>query len=303
MPESAVDVEVDGRRLRLTNLEKVLWPATGFTKGQLIDYYQAVAPVLVPHLAGRALTLRRFPNGVDGQSFYEKNAPPHRPPWFEVVHMDGVDYCEVSERAGLCWVANLAAIELHPTLARAPDFDRPDHLVFDLDPGPGTDLLTCIEVGCWLRGHLDQLGLCSYAKTSGSKGLQLYVPLRAGVTYDQTRSFAHRLAELVEGEHPEVVVTTQRRAARKNRVLIDWSQNAAFKTTVAVYSVRARQRPSVSIPVRWDELEEALEDRRTEQLVWDPSSARARIEEVGDLMAPLLEPGAALPSEVPAPHY
>lgn len=298
MPESEVAVAVDGRRLRLSNLEKVLWPDTGFTKGELIDYYQAVAPVMAPHLAGRALTLRRFPNGVTGQSFFEKNAPSHRPPWMGVVHMDEIDYCEVSDRAGLVWLANLAAIELHPTLARAPDFQRPDYVVFDLDPGPGADLGTCIQVACWLRGHLERLGLQSWAKTSGSKGLQLYVPFDHGPTYEQTRPFAHRLAQLLEAEHPDVVVSTQNRAARTNRVLIDWSQNTAFKTTVAVYSVRARERPTVSMPVSWDELEEALEAKRCDHLVWDAPAARARIDERGDLMAPLLHAQQPWPSKV-----
>ncbi|MHB1533510.1 MAG: non-homologous end-joining DNA ligase [Acidimicrobiales bacterium] len=290
-----LEVEIEGRKLRLSNLDKVLWPATGFTKGQLIDYYARIAPVLLRHLEGRPVTLRRYPNGVDAGSFFEKNCPTHRPPWVQTVTMGDVGYCRVDEPATLVWMANLAAIELHPSLARAPNLDRPTALVFDLDPGAPADALTCAQVAIWVRDLLARLGLPSWVKTSGSKGLQVYAPLRQDVTYQQTKPFAQTFARLIERKHPDRVVTTQDRAVRRAKVLIDWSQNTASKTTVAAYSVRALAEPSVSTPLTWDELERALADDDLGALRFGPDQVLARVAADGDLLAPLTEQGAALP--------
>ena len=297
------DVDVGGRHLRLSNLDKVLWPATGFTKGQMIDYYARVAPAMLPHLAGRPVTLRRWPNGVEGGSFFEKNCPPHRPPWMETVTMGDVTYCRLEEPAALVWTANLAAIELHPVLASAPDLKRPRSVVFDLDPGaPQADVLTCARVSFLLRDALDHLGLQAWVKTSGSKGLQLYVPTNGDVTYEQTRAFSLALARIMERSHPDLVVTTQDRSVRPGKVLIDWSQNTSFKSTVAVYSLRALPTPGVSTPVSWDELGSALEDEDAEALRFSPDEVLDRVEGHGDLMAPVLDVAQELPRlDAPSP--
>jgi bifunctional non-homologous end joining protein LigD len=292
---SATWVDVDGRSLSLSNLDKVLWPATGFTKGQMIDYYARVAPVLVPHLAGRPLTVRRFPDGVEATSFFEKNCPRYRPEWMSTIEMGDVRYCEVDQPAALIWLANLAAIELHPTLACAPHLDQPTSVVFDLDPGAPADVLTCGRVALMIRELLDQLSLRCWVKTSGSKGLQLYVPLNSGVTYERARPFSQAVARVLERREPSLVVTTQDRKARHGKVLIDWSQNTASKTTVGVYSLRARDTPSVSTPVTWDELERALADGDPGRLRFEAPQALERLARDGDLLAPLL----SLRQEIP----
>ncbi len=273
----------------------MLWPETGFTKGQLIDYYARIAPVMVPHLQGRPITLRRWPNGVEAASFFEKNCPSHRPPWVDAVRMGEVNYCLLNESATLVWVANLAAIELHPSLATAADLESPTTVVFDLDPGPPADILTCARVALLVRQVLDRLGLRMWPKTSGSKGLQLYLPLNSGATYAQTKPFAHALARLLEREHPELVVSVMERSKRPEKVLIDWSQNTASKTTVAVYSVRALPQPSVSTPVTWDELDDALAADDASALRFDPDQVLERIERVGDLHRPVIEVAQELP--------
>jgi bifunctional non-homologous end joining protein LigD len=290
-----VEVTVDGHTLRLTNLDKVLWPDTGFTKGQMIDYYARIAPVLVGHLAGRAITLRRYPNGVAGPSFFEKNCPSHRPEWVETVTMGDVGYCLVEEPATVVWMANLAAIELHPTLARAPDLERPTALVFDLDPGAPADALTCGQVAMWLRDTLSAMELQAWVKTSGSKGLQVYVPLHTDVHYEDAKPFSHAFSRLVQRDHPELVVTTQEKSIRKGKVLIDWSQNTASKTTVSVYSLRALPVPSVSTPLTWDELDDALVAGDAAALRFGPDEVLARVAADGDLMAPVLEVEQELP--------
>ncbi len=289
------EVEIGGRTLSLSNLDKVLWPATGFTKGAMIDYYGRIAPVLVPHLAGRAITLRRWPNGVEAASWFEKNCPSHRPPWLQTVDMGGVGYCLLDEPAAVVWTANLAAVELHPTLAAAPDLERPTFVVFDLDPGPPADIVTCARLALVIKELLDRLGLRAWAKTSGSKGLQLYVPTgRQG--YPETRGFAQGVALLLERTHPDLVVSTQDKAARGGKVLIDWSQNVASKTTVAVYSLRAREAPGVSTPVTWEEVADAAERSDGAGLRFSPDDVLRRVDQRGDLMAPVLQ----VTQEVPA---
>ncbi|WP_262321159.1 non-homologous end-joining DNA ligase [Acidiferrimicrobium sp. IK] len=289
------EVEVGGRSLKLSNLDKVLWPATGFTKGDMIDYYARIAPAVLPHISGRPLTLKRYPNGVDGTSFFEKNCPSHRPDWVPTIAMGDVAYCSIDEPAALVWLANLAAIELHPTLAGEPDLDCPRAVVFDLDPGPPADVVTCGRVALLVRGVLDRLDLQAWIKTSGSKGLQLYVPLNTPAGYDATRDFALAVAQLLERAHPDLVVTSQEKRLRPGKVLIDWSQNTKSKTTVAVYSLRARDTPSVSTPVAWDEVEAAVKVEKGDGLRFDAAAVLARVADRGDLMAPLLEVQQSLP--------
>lgn len=288
-------MEVGGRDLQVSNRDKVFWPGTGFTKGQLIDYYQAVAEVMIPHLRGRPITLRRWPDGVAGQTFFQKNAPKNRPEWVGTVRLGEVEYLRLDEPAALVWAANLAAIEIHPGLAPAPGVDRPAALVLDLDPGPPADILSCCRLAQILRGYLERVGLQAWPKTSGKKGLQLYVPLNSDTNYDITRSFGLALAQQAESEHPELVVTVIERAQRRKKVLIDWAQNAPSRTTVAVYSMRATDRPSVSTPVTWEEVDSALDHDDAQRLRFGPDQALARIERLGDLMAPLLEVRQELP--------
>jgi bifunctional non-homologous end joining protein LigD len=279
-----------------------MYPATGFTKSEVIDYYTRIAPVMVPHLEGRAVTLKRYPDGVDGQSFYEKNCPSHRPDWVRTVEMGGgsrgggtVRYCLIESVAHLVWTANLAALELHPSLAAAPDLFRPRCVVFDLDPGPPADVRDCARVALWLRDLLDHLSLACWAKTSGSKGLQVYVPLNTACTFDDTRSFALALGQLLERDHPDAVLTNMNPAQRGGKVFVDWSQNVASKTTVAVYSLRARERPTVSTPVTWDEVWTAVDDGEASVLRFEAGAVLARVEQLGDLFSPLL----SLQQEVP----
>lgn len=288
------------RAVRVSNWSKALWPRTGFTKGDLVEYYVAVAPTLLPHLAGRPLTLKRYPNGVDGQHFYEKQSPRHRPDWVRTAPIRAggktIDFTLVDDVATLAWLANLADIELHTSLARADAIERPTMLVFDLDPGPGADLVACCEVSLVLHGLFDRLGLRTVAKTSGSKGLQVYLPLnRPDVTYDDTKPFAKAVAELLERQMPDLVVSRQTKALREGRVLVDWSQNDEHKTTVNVYSVRARERPTVSTPVGWDEVAACREAGDPELLVFDTAAVLERIAERGDLFAPALTEVQELP--------
>jgi bifunctional non-homologous end joining protein LigD len=295
----AVEVEVGRRRLRLSNLDKVFYPQTGFAKGQVIDYYTRIAPVLLPHLRDRPLTLKRYPDGVEGPHFYEKQCPSHRPDWVKTVPVQAgdktINFCLANDLPTLVWLANLADLELHTSLSKARNVERPTMMVFDLDPGPPAALLECARVAVWLRDTLTELGLDSYPKSSGSKGIQLYVPLNRAVTYDQTKPFSHALARLAERTHPDLVVSKQKKELRRGKVLVDWSQNDDFKTTACVYSLRARERPTVSTPVTWDELEEALEAERPEQLVFEAEDVLARADEHGDLFKPVLEKKQSLP--------
>jgi bifunctional non-homologous end joining protein LigD len=296
-----VEVEIDGRRLRLSNLDKVFYPATGFTKREVIDYYVRIAPALLPHLADRPLTLKRYPDGVAGPFFYEKRCPSHRPPWIrtEAVWSEGnqdvIHFCVVDGVASLAWVANLASLELHTYLHRAPRVDRPTFMVFDLDPGPPADAVQCCEVALRVRDLLDELGLRCFPKTSGSKGVQVYVPLDGAVGYDRTKAFARGVAERLEAERGDLVVSSMKKALRTGKVLVDWSQNDVHKTTVCAWSLRARDRPTVSTPLRWREVEAALRARDAGMLIFDAAAAVERFERDGDLFAPVLSLRQALP--------
>ncbi len=282
--------EVDGRRLRLSNLDKVMYPEAGFTKGQVVEYYAKIAPVMIPHLRARPVTFRRYPNGVDGESFFEKRCPSHRPDWVHTAIGPGsrrgpVRYCTLDDRPSLVWAANLAALELHPSLARAGALEVPSFVVFDLDPGPPAAMVECARVALAIRELLDELGLVAFPKTSGSKGLQLYLPLNTPHDYEHTSSFVLALAQLLERGAGGAVTTVMARSAREGRVLVDWSQNSFHKTTVCAYSLRARPRPTVSTPVGWDEVEAAAAGR---VLSFDAGEVLERVEERGDLFEPVL---------------
>ncbi|MEJ7655798.1 MAG: non-homologous end-joining DNA ligase [Thermoleophilaceae bacterium] len=297
-----VEVEVEGRALRLSNLDKVLYPEPGFTKAQVIDYYTRVAPVLLPHLRGRPLTLKRYPNGVEGKYFYEKECPSHRPEWVSTaripIRSDGrsVNFCLAEDLPTLVWTANLADLELHTSLARAAAITRPTMMVFDLDPGAPAAVLECARVALALRDLLAPLGVESWVKTSGSKGLQVYVPLNVETSYAQTKPFALAVAQLLERDHPELVVSRMRKDLREGKVFVDWSQNDEHKTTVCVYSLRAKAHPMVSTPLAWDEVEEALAADEPGLLAFDWEAALARTEEHGDLFSEVLDREQTLPA-------
>jgi bifunctional non-homologous end joining protein LigD len=288
-------VEVEGRKLKLTNLDKILYPKAGFTKGQVVDYYARIAPVLVPHLAGRPLTMKRYPGGVgeDQEFFFEKNAPKHRPDWVKTapVWSEGNNramyYILANDLPTLVWIANLASIELHPSLSLASDIATPTTIVFDLDPGPPANIVQCCQVGLWVREIFDHFGLQSFPKTSGSKGLQVYIPLHTKTSYEQTKPFAHAVARLLEQTHPDLVVSEMKKAVRTNKVFVDWSQNDQHKTTISVYSLRAREHPTVSTPVTWEEVEQALKKKDAGRLVFDANDVLARVEKMGDLFEPV----------------
>jgi bifunctional non-homologous end joining protein LigD len=296
LPDGALAVVADGRRLKLTNWDKVLFAQAGFTKGDLIAFYARAAEVVVPHLRDRALTLKRYPNGVDSPYFYEKQSPSHRPEWVQVRRINDVTYTLCQDRPTLIWLANLADIELHTSLALADRPERPTMLVFDLDPGPPAGIIECCEVALVLRGLFAQIGLESVVKTSGSKGMQMYVALNDdGVTYRQTKPFARRIAELLEQRLPELVVSRMTKRLREGKVLVDWSQNDEHKTTVSVYSVRARERPFVSTPVTWEEVQDCLDARDPDAMSFDTDQMLERAAEHGDLFASLLSTRQELP--------
>jgi bifunctional non-homologous end joining protein LigD len=297
-------VEVDGKELRLTNLDKVLYPETGFSKGEMVDYYARVAPAIVPHLSGRAVTLRRFPEGVDdlNAAFFEKRCPKHRPKWVKTARVQAgpnagkIDFCVCDSLPTLIWMAQLAAIELHPSLSLSRAPKRPTVLAFDLDPGPPADVVDCSRVALRLRDLLAQLDLQSFVKTSGSKGMQLYVPLNSKVTYEETRPFAQAIAQIVAKQNPdEVLAKMGKKTDRSGKVLIDWYQNNERKTTIAVYSLRARERPTCSTPVTWDEVEAAADSGDGSDLVFEATDVLQRLDEHGDLFAPVLELEQELP--------
>jgi len=297
-----VEIEVEGKKVAVSNLEKVLYPKAGFTKGQVIDYYIRVAPVLLPHLRNRPITLKRYPDGVEGFFFYEKQCPPRQPAWMKTTEVSSrrrsgkIDYCMINNLPALIWAANLADLELHTFLHCAPAISRPTAIAFDLDPGPPVDIVLCCQVAIWLKTMLDELELQCFAKTSGSKGLQLYVPLNTATNYEKTKAFAHALAERLEQEHPEEIISRMQKALRKGKVLIDWSQNDEHKTTICVYSLRAKERPTVSTPVTWQEVETAVTSGNGGHLVFDSVALLDRVAKQGDLFAPVLTLKQRLPS-------
>jgi bifunctional non-homologous end joining protein LigD len=293
-------VEVDGHRLKLSNLGKVLYPEAGFTKAEVIDYYVRIAPVMLPHIADRGVTLRRYPNGVDGQSFFEKRCPSHRPEWIGTFLGPGdragdIGYCALDSTAALAWSANMAALEIHAPMARGADIDEPTMCVFDLDPGAPADIHSCAEVALDIRAVLDDLaGLECLAKTSGSKGLQLYVPLNRPHGHEHCSSFAQAVAQVLEKHHGDRVTSVMAKANRPGKVFIDWSQNSRHKTTAAVYTLRARPRPTVSTPVTWDEVAAAAEGA---PLSFEAADVLDRVATHGDLFAA----AATLEQELPDP--
>ena len=302
MPQpKRLEVQVDCRNLSLSNLDKVLYPKAGFTKGHVIDYYTRIAPAVLPHLRGRALTLKRYPNGVDAQYFYEKNCPGHAPDWVQratiPIRSDGrsIDFCLAEDLPTLVWLANLADLELHTSLAKAQDPKAPTILAFDLDPGEPATAIECAQVALRLREVFSHLGLEGFPKTSGSKGMQVYVPLNTPHTYSQTKGFALAIAQLLERRHPELVVSEMSKQKRRGRVFVDWSQNDEHKTTVAAYSLRAKDRPTVSTPLEWEEVEEAAQQGDPAVLEFDSGEVLDRVAERGDLFAAVEELEQELP--------
>ena len=298
---TAETLNVSGLQVPVSNLDKIFYPTAGFTKAQVIDYYIRISPVLLPHLKDRPLTLKRYPDGVEGGFFYEKRCPPYRPEWVKprrygaTAMKTEIHYCLANNLPSIVWAANLGDLELHTFLAKANAVDRPTMMVFDLDPGAPADIVSCAQVGFWLKEKLDALKLQSFPKTSGSKGLQIYVPLNTPVTYDQTKALSHQLAEQLEREHPELVLSKMARKLRKGKVFVDWSQNDRHKTTVCAYSLRAKEQPTVSTPVEWDEVKSALKKKDAERLNFLSDEVLKRVEKIGDLFEPLLKLKQKLP--------
>jgi bifunctional non-homologous end joining protein LigD len=294
-------LRLGGKALKVSNLQKVLYREAGFTKGDVIRYYVGVADVMLKHLRGRTVTLKRYPNGSEGMFFYEKNCPVHRPGWVETANIpsrhreNGLDYCLLQNKASLAWVAQLAALELHTSLSKSVAQQRPTMMVFDLDPGPPADILDCITIALRMRDTLARLGLQSFPKTSGGKGLHFYVPLNTPCTYDDTKGFSRAVAELFEQQDPQHVVSAMRKDLRVGKIFIDWSQNDEHKTTCCAYSLRARARPTVSTPVTWQELEQALRARDPSRLVFEARDVLTRVQKRGDLFAPVLTVKQRLP--------
>jgi bifunctional non-homologous end joining protein LigD len=303
MPAGTVEVAVGNRKLKLSNLDKVLYPEAGFTKGELIDYYTRIAPALLPHLKDRPITLKRYPNGVDQMFFYEKNCPKHRPDWFQTtpVWSGGnnrfMDFCRANDLPSLVFLANLATVELHTSMSKGGDaMENPTTMVFDFDPGPPATIVECCQVAVWVRELLHAHKLECFPKTSGSKGLQLYVPLNTrGVDYNGTKGFARDVAERMTRDHPDLVTPRMEKAVRPHKVFIDWSQNDRMKTTVSVYSLRARARPTVSTPLSWEEVERCLESRDPGRLVFEAGDVLNRVRDRGDLFEPVAKLKQRLP--------
>jgi bifunctional non-homologous end joining protein LigD len=289
----AAYARIEGQVLKLTNLEKVLYPATGFTKTDLIRYYRDIGPIALPHIRERPFTLKRFPSGVEAEGFFQKQCPSHRPKWVRTGRFDNIDYCLVNDMKTLLWIANLAAIELHTTLATIAAMNCPTAIAFDLDPGDGTGIPECLEVALMLKSLLAELGLESFPKTSGGKGIHVYLPLNTSTDYGHTRQFARMAAELLERQHPDAITTNMAKSLRTGKVFIDWSQNVDFKTTVSAYSLRANRIPSVSMPIRWSEVKAAR--RATSHLPFGPEEALRRVHRWGDIFEPVLSMKQTLP--------
>ena len=288
-------------KVDVSNLDKVFYPKTGFTKGDMIEYYIKISKYLLPHLKNRPISLKRYPDGAEGFFFYEKQCPPHRPGWVKtakVARKDGsdIDYCLMNDLPALVWAANLADLELHTFLHRAPAIETPTTLAFDLDPGPPADLIQCCEVGIWLEKMFTKMKLKCFPKTSGSKGLQIYVPLNTRVTYEKTKAFAHAIAETLEREFPDMVVSKMQKHIRAGKVFVDWSQNDPHKTTVCVYSLRAKEHPTVSTPLTWKEVAAVLKRKNAGLLTYEADEVVKRVKKYGDLFAPVLKLKQKLPA-------
>lgn len=293
-------LDVNGTKVPVSNLEKVLYPKAGFTKGDVINYYVQVSSVLLPHLKNRPITLKRYPNGVDAGFFYEKECPSHRPGWIKTTKVGrskggDINYCMINDLPALVWTANLANLELHTFLHKAPAINRPTALAFDLDPGPPADIVLCCRVALLLKSMFDALKLQSFAKTSGSKGLQVYVPLNTPVIYEKTKPFSHAVAQLLERQLPDLVVSNMLKSIRGGKVLVDWSQNDDHKTTINVYSLRAKEHPNVSTPVEWSEVEKTWKKKSAKSLSFEPADVLKRVEKFGDLFEPVLKLKQKLP--------
>ena len=292
--KGADEIEVGGRRLRISSLDRVVFPRAGVTKGALLDYYVRVADTMLPHLRERLLHMHRYPEGVEGPRFWQKGCPEHRPDWMALAPVWSeakaatIGFCVVNELASLLWAVNIGSIELHTSLHTRDAMRRPTALAFDLDPGDGVDVLGCGEVALRLRALLDGVGLCGLVKTSGSKGLQVYVPLNSEVTYAQTKPVAKAVAQALEAESPDRVISRVARAERRGRVLVDWGQNTEHKSMVCAYSVRAKERPTVSTPVTWEEVEAAVGRAEPGALVFEMGDVLDRIARDGDRFAGVL---------------
>ncbi|MBP2646029.1 MAG: primase-like protein [Firmicutes bacterium] len=300
MPNKTL-VRIDGQQLTLSNLDKVFYPATGFTKGDMLEYYAEVAPAILPHLSARPVTLKRYPGGANDEFFYQKECPAHRPSWLATAKMrrkssaEATNFCLLEDRPSLLWAVNLAALELHTSLALANDAATPTVVVFDLDPGPGVTILDCAEVALWVRQIFDHYGLQAFPKTSGSKGLQVYIPLNTPTDYTETKTFAHALARFLEKKHPDKVVSNMRKTLRNGKVFIDWSQNNMHKTTVCVYSLRAKDQPQASTPLGWDEVITSRKKGTAEALGFNADQVLQRLKKYGDLFKPVLDLRQKLP--------
>jgi bifunctional non-homologous end joining protein LigD len=294
------EVDVGGRRLAIGSLERVVFPRTGTTKGELLDYYVRVADAMLPHLRDRLLHMHRYPEGVEGPRFWQKGCPQHRPAWIRTAPVwsrgkaQAIEFCVVQELAALLWAVNIGSIELHTSLHRRDELHRPTAIAFDLDPGPGVGLLECAEVALRVRSLLGELGLRGWPKTSGGKGLQVYVPLDGKATYAQTKPVTRTVAEVLEAQTPARVVSRMARSLRAGRVLVDWSQNTEHKSMVCAYSVRAKARPTVSCPLRWEEVAAAVDRGDAGALVFEMAAVLERVAEHGDLFAPVLTDGQSL---------
>lgn len=306
MAQKTEQLTVGRRRITVSNLDKTLYPGEKFTKAKVIDYYIRISKYLLPYLKDRPVTLKRFPDGVFGEAFWEKDAPVFTPDWVKTAAVPrretpgpDIRYILINDLPTLVWVANYAALELHAFLHRAANLNRPTAIVFDCDPGEGADVLNCARVALLLRDTLKELGFASYVKVSGSKGLQVYVPLNSPVTYEETQPLAKGIAQLLAQREPKLIVWHMPKHLRTKKVFIDWSQNTDYKTTISVYSLRAKTyRPYVSVPVEWDELSDALQQKKAEALFFTPEQAIARVEEVGDLFKPILKQVQRFPPEL-----
>jgi len=287
-------LHVEGTSVPVSNLDKVYYPKAGFTKGEMLAYYIKIAPVLLPHLKDRPLTMKRYPNGVEAPFFYEKQCPRPKPPFVETTHVKrhhkpgSIEFCLVNNLPTLIWAANLGDLELHTFLSRAPHVEKPTQIVFDLDPGAPANVVQCAQVALWIRQMLEGLGLECFIKCSGSKGLQLYIPLNTTTTYEETSPFAKAVAKTLENAHPDLVVSDMKKELRHGKVLVDWSQNSETKTTVSVYSLRAKEHPYVSMPLEWAEVERCLKKQDPGLVYFEADQALKRVEKLGDLFAPVL---------------